>query len=225
MSPNNAILDRLKEELGLSTDTQLSAFLGKSSNSVANWRARSTRLPVIDILTVCEENLRSIDWNYVLEGVWRNHGEQRFPISGESGMRPFTSDMLEDNRRVPLFLVPAPAGSATPGDDHVEQMIDSAELCVPTGREVFACRIVGDSMVGAGILDKDVVVVERIENAESSQIVVCTIDAELTIKRLEKVGERTYLYPANERYRPLEIVDGMSVVVWGVVRRVIHTFE
>lgn len=145
--------------------------------------------------------------------------------SATVGMRPFDATVMQQSGKVPLFLVPAPAGSATPGDDHVEQMVEATELCVPRAQNIFACRIAGDSMVGAGIENGDLVVVERREDAQSSDIVVCTVDAELTIKRLEVVGERTYLYPANERYRPIEIVEGMSVVVWGIVRRVIHSFE
>jgi repressor LexA len=71
------------------------------------------------------------------------------------------------------------------------------------GGEHFALEVAGDSMVEAGILDGDIVVIRRGEAAENGQIVVALVDeSEVTLKRLRKRGYSVALEPANARYEP-----------------------
>jgi len=64
-------------------------------------------------------------------------------------------------------------------------------------KELFALRVRGDSMNGAGILSDDIVVVRRQSNAENGEIVVALVDDEATIKRLHRRGSRLELRPDN----------------------------
>lgn len=137
------------------------------------------------------------------------------------GSHPYSQADHEVSDHIPLFLVPAPAGSASPADDHVDQLISASELCIPKKSISFACRVRGDSMVGEGIESGDTVVVERSETAQPGDIVVATVDAELTIKQFEQVGEKVYLYPANSKYDAIQIREGMTLIIWGIVRRII----
>ena len=67
--------------------------------------------------------------------------------------------------------------------------------------EHYALEVAGDSMVDAGILDQDVVVIRRGEAAENGQIVVALIDdTEVTLKRLRRRGNSIALEPANRSY-------------------------
>jgi repressor LexA len=67
--------------------------------------------------------------------------------------------------------------------------------------EHYALEVDGDSMINAGILDGDTVVVERCEVAENGTIVVALIDnAEVTLKRLRRKGDSIALEPANPAY-------------------------
>lgn len=69
------------------------------------------------------------------------------------------------------------------------------------GGEHYALEVAGDSMVDAGILDGDMVIIRREEHAETGQIVVALVDeAEVTLKRLRKRGNSVALEPANPRH-------------------------
>ncbi len=124
------------------------------------------------------------------------------------------------HNRIPLFLCPVPAGAPTPGDDSIETLLDVEDLVLPNP-SCFACRVTGDSMIGAGIESGDYVIVERAREPVPGCIVVCAVDGELTLKRLEKIDTRIYLYPENERYKPLEVTPEMNLKVWGVAIRTI----
>ncbi len=88
----------------------------------------------------------------------------------------------------------------------IEALRDSsAHIEVPMallgGGEHYALEVAGDSMVEAGILDGDTVVIRKTETAENGQIVVALIDdAEVTLKRLRRRGNSIALEPANQRH-------------------------
>jgi repressor LexA len=81
----------------------------------------------------------------------------------------------------------------------------SNSIGVPAGMvgngEHYALEVAGDSMVDAGILDGDTVLIQRCDTAESGQIVVALIDSnEVTLKRLRRRGDSIALEPANKDY-------------------------
>ena len=86
---------------------------------------------------------------------------------------------------------------------------------------LFMLRVTGDSMIEAGILDGDYVIVRQQENAENGEIVVALIDDEATIKRFFKEKDKIRLQPENRFMDPL-IVEDASILgkVIGVVRRI-----
>ncbi len=87
------------------------------------------------------------------------------------------------------------------------------------GRELFALRVVGESMINAGILDNDIVVVHKTPSAENGQIVVAMIDNEATVKRFYKENGYVRLQPENDTFQPI-ITDECSILgrVISVVR-------
>jgi repressor LexA len=93
---------------------------------------------------------------------------------------------------------------------------------VPTPFEGdFVLRVTGDSMIGAGILDGDMVVVRRAQTADDGEIVVAQIEDEATVKRLRRSGGRVELLPENGAYAPI-VADEVTLcgVVVGVLRKV-----
>ena len=86
--------------------------------------------------------------------------------------------------------------------------------------EFFALRVRGDSMIDAGILDGDLVVVRRQEDAVHGEIVVAAIDGEVTVKRFYRQRGEIWLMPENPAYHPISAV-GASIVgrVVGLTRR------
>lgn len=80
--------------------------------------------------------------------------------------------------------------------------------------DYFALRINGESMVGAGILDGDLIIVRKQQTARNGQIVVAMIDDETTCKRLLLQHDEVWLMPENENYPPL---NGENSLILGVV--------
>ena len=72
-----------------------------------------------------------------------------------------------------------------------------------SGRELFALRVVGESMKNAGILDGDIVIAERCATAQNRQIVIAMIDEEATVKRFFAEEGRVRLQPENDAFDPI----------------------
>ena len=99
---------------------------------------------------------------------------------------------------------------------------------VGKGRDLFALRVVGESMINAGIFDGDVIVVNRTPSAENGDIVVAMVEDEVsgepsaTVKRFYKEDGHFRLQPENDAFAPI-IVD--SVVLLGKVVTLIRSYE
>lgn len=88
--------------------------------------------------------------------------------------------------------------------------------------DAFALRVKGDSMINAGINDKDLVIVSPYEQAKNGDIVVAMLNDEATVKKFELVNNKIRLIPENNAYNPIEVnsQDDFKLVgkVKGVVR-------
>ena len=85
----------------------------------------------------------------------------------------------------------------------------------------FALRVRGESMVGAGILDGDKVVVRPQQYADDGQIVVARIGDEATVKRLSRKNGEVWLLPENEAFEP---IDGSEAELVGIVKAVVREY-
>lgn len=107
------------------------------------------------------------------------------------------------------------AGAPILADQNVEEF-----LAIPADfageEEHFALRVSGESMIGAGILDGDVVVVRRQETADEGDIVAALLpgpaEDEATIKRLHRQGGRVLLVPENPSMEPIETDDDLRLL-------------
>ena len=87
--------------------------------------------------------------------------------------------------------------------------------------DCFALRVRGDSMIGAGILSGDKVIVRPQDSADDGQIVVAMIDDEATVKRLRRRNGEIWLMPENENYAP---IDGTHAQILGLVKGVVREY-
>jgi repressor LexA len=116
------------------------------------------------------------------------------------------------------------AGAPVLADEHVEEYLAVPDTFA-SEEEHFALRVVGDSMVGAGILDRDVVVVRRQDVAEDGAIVAAQLpgpgEDEATVKRLRRRGRRITLMPENPTVEPFDLPEGGRILgqVVAVLRR------
>jgi repressor LexA len=86
--------------------------------------------------------------------------------------------------------------------------IENVEGYLPVGTSLspsrhFALRVRGDSMIDAGIMDGDMVIVRMQAVADSGDIVVARVEDEATVKYLRRKGALTFLEPANPKYSPI----------------------
>ncbi len=110
------------------------------------------------------------------------------------------------------------AGFPSPAQDYISEGIDLNRELIEHPAATFYARVRGDSMSGEGITENDILVVDRSLEPEHGDLAVCCVDGEFTLKRLcFTAGGRVLLMPSNRRYRPIEISEGQSFTVWGVV--------
>ena len=119
---------------------------------------------------------------------------------------------------LPLYSSKVSAGFPSPADDHIEKRLNINDYLIEQADATFLITVTGLSMRDAGLLPKDVVIVDRSKNANIGNIILAVVDGEFTIKQLA-LGENgnPVLLPANSDFKPIEIKDGMDFDIWGVV--------
>lgn len=118
---------------------------------------------------------------------------------------------------VPLMGVKVCAGFPSPADDYVEEALDPSRLIVTNPISTFMWRVSGASMVAAGILDGDYVVVDRSLKVKAGDVVVAIIDGLPSVKRVRRRGGRLVLDFDNPAMGHLELDEASEAVIWGVV--------
>jgi DNA polymerase V len=113
-------------------------------------------------------------------------------------------------------------GFPSPADDYVERQLDLNEHLVRNRQATFFLRVRGDSMIGAGIYDGDLLIVDRSLKATHKKIVVAVVQGELLVKRLLHVDKKIFLAAENPSYAPIEVTSELGFEVWGVVTHAIH---
>ena len=113
------------------------------------------------------------------------------------------------------------AGFPSPADDFKETRISLDRELVKNKEATFFARVSGDSMVGAGLDDGDLIVIDRSKNPENGKIAICLVDRKFTVKRIKKEKNKFYLMPENKRYKPIELKEENELIIWGIVEYVI----
>lgn len=113
-------------------------------------------------------------------------------------------------------------GFPSPAEDYIETPLDLNELIIQKPSATFFVRAAGDSMIGAGIFDGDLIVIDRSVEVQSGQVVLAVINGEFLLKRFSKTREGIKLLAENPKYKPHEISEGMDFKVWGVATYAIH---
>ncbi len=118
--------------------------------------------------------------------------------------KPRALEVVQDLRPPrPLPLVGhVAAGTLTYAEDNIEDMVDVPAFLRRDDSD-FVLRIDGDSMMDAGILDGDLVVVHPQQQATNGEIVVARVDNEATTKRFYDEGRTIRLQPENDNYQPI----------------------
>ena len=126
--------------------------------------------------------------------------------------------------RIPLLKDSVSAGFPSPADDYTEENIDLNEHLISNPFSTFFLRVKGDSMINAGIKDKDLIIVDKSLTARPGNIVIAMIDGEFTIKRLSIKNDELYLKAENHNYPNFSFKNHIDIQIWGVVIYSIHSY-
>jgi len=113
------------------------------------------------------------------------------------------------------------AGLPATVEEELADMVNLDDLLVKNKATTYMLEVDGDSMIDAHIEKGDMVLVERANTAKDGQIVIAEVDGEFTMKYFRKVGNKTWLEPANKNYKPIYPVHSLNInaVLKAVIRK------
>ncbi len=128
---------------------------------------------------------------------------------------------FESDLRIPFVKEGVSAGFPSPAADFMETSIDLNKELSENPLATFYIKVKGNSMIDAGINDKDVLVVDRSLEPQNNKIAICFIDGEFTVKRILVEQDCLFLMPENSNYSPIKVTEENQFIIWGMVTYVI----
>ena len=122
----------------------------------------------------------------------------------------------------PIFLDKVSAGFPSPATDYMENKLDLNEYLVKHPAATYIVKANGSSMVDAGILSGDLLIVDRSITPRNESIVIASVFGDLTVKKIRKKNTSLFLVSANSDYPSIEVKEEMECFIWGVVTYIIH---
>ncbi|MFQ5328981.1 MAG: transcriptional repressor LexA [Thermodesulfobacteriota bacterium] len=115
------------------------------------------------------------------------------------------------------------AGFPSPAEEELADTISLDEMLIKDKTASFLLKVSGDSMIEAGILPEDMVIVNKGMSPKNGDIVIAQVDGEWTMKYLNKKGGALTLVPANPKYKPITPKNELTIA--GVVTAVIRKYR
>jgi repressor LexA len=115
------------------------------------------------------------------------------------------------------------AGFPSPAEEELADTMSLDDLLIQDHEATFLLRVSGDSMIEAGIMPGDMVIVNKGQTPKSGDIVIAEVDGEWTMKYLRKRGDAVALIPANAKYKPIKPKNELKIA--GVVTAVVRKYQ
>lgn len=128
---------------------------------------------------------------------------------------------FENGTELPYISGGIKAGFPSPAADFDESKISLDKFLVKNPEATFYAKASGTSMIGAGIDDGDILVIDRSIESQNNKIAVCLIDGEFTVKRIRTEKDCLYLMPENNDFQPIKVTSENDLIIWGIVTYVI----
>jgi DNA polymerase V len=109
------------------------------------------------------------------------------------------------------------AGFPSPAQDYVDLKIDLNTELISNPSSTFYARVKGTSMQDAGIMDGDILVIDKSLEPKEGDTAVCFIDGEFTLKYIKFESDAVYLLPANPKFEPIKVTEENNFCIWGIV--------
>ena len=122
----------------------------------------------------------------------------------------------------PIFLDSVSAGFPSPATDYMENKLDLNEYLIKHPAATFIVKAKGPSMIDAGILSGDLLIVDRSVTPKNENIVIASVFGDLTVKKIRKKENLFFLLSANSDYPSIQVKEEMECFIWGVVTYIIH---
>ena len=131
---------------------------------------------------------------------------------------------LADNHTAPVrfYDVGISAGFPSPAQDYEEPRLHLNDLLIKNPDTTFLAKASGDSMIGAGIKDGDMFLVDHGLTNYKDKVIIACVNGEFTVKRYKIERGRPVLKPQNPKYSEIHFTVYDEITVWGVVTSVIH---
>jgi DNA polymerase V len=113
-------------------------------------------------------------------------------------------------------------GFGAAADDHMERGIDLNEQLIYNKPATFFMRVTGNSMIGAGIHDGDIAIVDRSIKPVNGKVVIAVVNGDMLIRRLEITMNKIRLIPES-KLAAIEVSEFSELKIWGVVTFIIHS--
>lgn len=167
------------------------------------------------------ESVKPVVVDFLAELAQKRQIEAKWP----SHLTPIHLAQNPTSFKVPMFGHTIRAGFPSPADDYVADTLDLNDHLMPRKEASFLLKAKGESMIGVGIHDGDILVVDRSIAASNGCVVIATVDGQFTVKTLEKKRGKIRLLPANPDFEPIEFKDEQELQIWGVVTNVVHSLK
>ncbi|MBR1726244.1 MAG: translesion error-prone DNA polymerase V autoproteolytic subunit [Muribaculaceae bacterium] len=132
---------------------------------------------------------------------------------------------IEDSEEVVLkfFESRIQAGFPSPAQGMFGDTIDLNRELISNPPATFCARVIGNSMVDAGINNGDLLIIDKSLEPHDGDIAVCFVDGDFTVKRISLRTDGLYLTPANRQYPELCVSEESNFQIWGIVSHVIKS--
>ena len=132
--------------------------------------------------------------------------------------------MKKENPTI-LMEIPVKCGFPSPAADSRENPLDFNDLLLKHRASTYCLKASGDSLEKSGILDGDILVVDKSIIAKNNDLVIAEYEGEFTAKRLKIQGDKVYLHPENNNFDDIEITNLDSFALFGVITAVVRTLR
>jgi DNA polymerase V len=141
----------------------------------------------------------------------RNSGRKK-----DSVLQLFSADTASE-LALPLAEKGISAGFPSPAQDYIDLSLDLNKELITNPSSTFFGRVRGESMKDAGILDGDLLIIDKSLEPQNGDTAVCFIDGEFTLKYIKIEKDAVYLIPANPAFKPIKVTEENNFCIWGVV--------
>ncbi len=142
-------------------------------------------------------------------------------MKNKSSWLEIFSVSIETSVQLPFVKDGINAGFPSPANDFAEDFVDLNKELIKNPNSTFLARVRGKSMVGMGLDNGDVIIIDKSLEPAHRKVVICVVNGEFTIKRVKKDSDFYWLVPYNSEFNPIKVTPENDFIIWGVVTYII----